>query len=171
MDDAARLRAQLEPLASALHASAQRDAEAKLSEARTRATASDQEAASKARKILAQAQADGEAAAEHESARRLVAAKRRARRRELEAQRAAYEALFAAAADRARKEPTYGELQDRLKQAAASVLGGQPAIVEDPQGRGGVLARADGRSVDLTLPVLVRRCITRMGKGVAALWS
>lgn len=168
------MKSQLEPLAVALADAAERDAEARLAEARAHAQTIQDEAASEVRDVLSKAEAEGVAAAERESSHRLVAAKRRARRGVLAAQRATFDALFdtaLAAIDSARGGQQYGSLQERLARTALETLGHEATVESDPDGRGGVLARADGRSIDLTLPVLVRRCISRMGKDVSKLWS
>lgn len=171
MDDASRLSTQLEPLRAALMAAARRDAEARLTEARARTVAIAVDADGAVRGILARAAAEGEAAAERRSAHRLAEAKRQARSQILRAQRAAYDALFDAALAALGgmcQRPEYGALQDRLARIAATVLGGDTPVQRGPEG---VVARSDGRYVDLTLPVLVRRCIARMGKKVSRLWQ
>jgi vacuolar-type H+-ATPase subunit E/Vma4 len=174
MDDDARLKSQLEPLAKALTATAHSDAQGRLDEARARATDIREDAASAAADILARAQAEGEAAAERESEHRLVAARREARHRVLEAQRRAYDGLFQAslaAVEGERGGPGYEALQERLEAVVDKTLGEDATRTVDPEGAGGVIGRSDGRCVDLTLPVLVRRCIEQMGEEVSRLWS
>ncbi len=174
MDDAARLRAQLAPLADALADAARADAEKRLQDARDRAAAIREDADARAKAVLAKAAAEGEAAAERQSARRLVEAKRQARRRVLEARRRAYDALLEAAVAAAvelRGRPEHAALQERLAGAATAALGADATVERDPGGRGGVVARSDGRSLDLTLPVLARRCLGAMGKEVVRLWT
>lgn len=174
MDDASRLKEQLEPLARALEAAARSAAEARLAEAQARVETMEKDADAKAARILSQAEAEGAAAAERESAHRLVAARRESRRQVLGAQRAAYDGLIDAALKsllQVREGPEYAALQDRLAMTAASALGEDATVQRDPDGQGGVIAQLNGRSVDLTLPVLVRRCVSHMAKDVSRLWS
>lgn len=174
MDDAARLKSQLEPLADALAEAAKRDAKAAVADAQAHARDIQTEGETHAKEILSKAEAEGGAAAARESAHRLVAAKRQARRRVLEAQRAAYDALFDSAlatVERGRDRPPYASLEDKLAQTATTALGADASVQRDPEGKGGILARLDGRSVDLTLPVLVQRCIAELGKDISKLWD
>lgn len=174
MDDTARLRSQLEPLAAALAEGAQRDADARIDEAEASAQSIQGKATSQASEILSSARTEGEAAAARESAHRLVAAKREARRRVLGAQRAAYDALFdaaLAAVGESRERPAYTSLEERLAQTAKTTLGADANVQRNPGGQGGVVARLNGRSVDLRLPVLVRRCIAEIGKDISKLWA
>jgi vacuolar-type H+-ATPase subunit E/Vma4 len=174
MDDASGLRAQLAPLDTALSAAAQRDAEASIAEAHERVEAIGKETDAKVRGIASSAAAEGDAAAARESAHRLVAAKRRGRRHVLEAQRAAYDALVEASLDalsRVREQPEYAALQERLALAATAVLGKDARLQRDPDDLGGLVAKSDGRSVNLTLPALVGRCVTGMGRDVSRLWE
>jgi vacuolar-type H+-ATPase subunit E/Vma4 len=174
MDDAAGLSAQLDPLAAALMAMARSDAQSRLTEARAKVASIREDADAAAKRVLAKAAAEGEAAAQREGAHRLVEAKRRARGRVLQAERAAYDRLFDVALKavlEVREQPECQVLEDRLARLAAGALGRGATVERDPQGQGGVLARSDGRCVDLTLPVLVRRCISRMGKEVSRLWA
>ncbi len=61
------------------------------------------------------------------------------------------------------------QLIERLGALARSQLGPDAEVVVDPV-RGGVVASAPGRRVDYTLPVLVERCVDRMGAEVDRLW-
>lgn len=174
MDNAARLSSELEPLADALAEAAERDAKAAVAAAQAHAQDIQTDGETHAKEILSRAEAEGQSAATRESAHRLVAAKRQTRRRVLEAQRAAYDALFdlaLATVEGGRDRPTYASLEEKLAQTATTALGADASVQLDPDGKGGVLARLGGRSVDLTLPVLVQRCIAELGKDISKLWA
>lgn len=178
MDDASglndRYAEQLAPLRNALTDRAKQDAEQRLAEARERADRIRQDAEAAAAERLAKAAAEGEAGAERESAHRRVEARRAARRRVLSAQKAAWDALIPAARaelDKRRDSQEYAALQERLAAEATARLGEGATVQRDPEGRGGVIAYADQRSLDLTLNTLLRRCLDRAGREVEGLWK
>ncbi len=94
------------------------------------------------------------------------------RERELTARRDVYdrarvEAVEAVAALRAAEG--YPSLLERLTAAARARLGEDAVVEVDPE-RGGVIARAGVRLVDLTLPALADRCLEGMGVRLRELW-
>lgn len=174
MDRPAVLTNELGPLRSALAGEARREADARLAEARRRAESIVGEAHTRAREITASAISEGESVARRQSARRLVEARRQARRQVLAAQRRAYERLIEAsvrALTDSRDEDALRELRARLTHLAEAALGGEAVVEPDPEGPGGILARAGGRRVDLRTRELVRRCVSRMGEEVTRLWT
>jgi hypothetical protein len=68
-----------------------------------------------------------------------------------------------------RNSAEYNDVLDRLGQRARRLLGPDAEIAEDPDG--GVVARAAGRRVDLTLDALVARALDRFGAEAQKLWS
>jgi vacuolar-type H+-ATPase subunit E/Vma4 len=174
MDCASRLKTELAPLETALLSEARAAAAERVRTAEERAGALDQQSASRAEAILKQAAAEGEGAAERAAAHRLVQARRQARTVRLQAERAAYDRLLAEsikAVQALRGRPEYQELERRRTELAKLLLGPEATIVANPGGQGGVEGRKGSRRVDLTLPVLVRRCVARLGAGVTKLWS
>ncbi len=132
------------------------------------------EAAHTAEAILARAGEEAAAEAEREHAAAMVRERRRARRVVLEAQRSAYDELVQRVRARAsalRTDPAYQELLDGLEQAARRQLGERVAVTRDPAPDGGLLAEADGRRVDYSLPALADRCVHELGAEVERLWQ
>jgi vacuolar-type H+-ATPase subunit E/Vma4 len=141
--------------ANALRAEATREANDRSVEARQRAEV-----------MISEARADGEAAAEREIEREHVRARRRARRIVLEARREVLDRLREAALDAvmaARSEPGYQVLLERLGARARDQLGADARLTVDPPDTGGVVAEADGRRVDYTIPALVDRELADAG--------
>lgn len=174
MDRDPRLSAQLAPLESALMTAAQEAAAARVADAESQAAAVGRDSADRAHTVLERARSEGKAVAEREAAVRLMQAKRRARGFVLKAQRGAYDRLFAEADAEVRAlrtHPAYGQLENRLVEAARSIIGPKAEVVRDPDGAGGVRAQAGSRVIDLTLPRLARRCIECLGERIAGLWS
>ncbi len=174
MDRDPRLTMQLAPLEAALIAAARKDADARLKEAQAQAGAAVAEANGKARAILEQAAAEGRRAAKRAAEHRLVDGRRRARRLILGAQHAAYQRLVREAiraAEDLRQCPGYADLERRLIDTAKAVLGPDAAVIQNPDGRGGVRASAGGRTVDLTLATLARRIVEHFGEEVTRLWA
>jgi len=123
--------------------------------------------------ILARTRAEAAAEAVIDSAAAMARERRRARRIVLEAQRAAYEEMIGhvrAGALALRADPTYGQLLEGLERAARRRLGEAPTLVEESAPSGGIVAEADGRRVDYTLPVLADRCAGELGAEVERLW-
>jgi len=174
MDRDSRLSAQLAPLEAALMASAREQAGRHLDDAGRTAEAATAEGAAGARAVLERAAAEGRRAAERAAAHRLVDGRRQARGLVLAARNTAYRGLIAeavAAAEALRGRSAYGELERRLTEIARELLGADATIVRDPDGQGGVQARHEGRTVDLTLATLARRCVERLGQEVTRLWA
>lgn len=149
-------------VAAAIAAEADISARARIDEATRGASA-----------ILDAARAEAAAEAGCEDAGLMVRERARARRIVLTAQRAAYEGLgerVRVAVVALRAESTYSDLLDRLERSAARELGARARIIRDPSGLGGVVAEADGRRVDCTLPVLADRCLRGLGAEVEQLW-
>ncbi len=137
--------------ADAMRAEATQDASDRVTEARERA-----------HRMIHEARMDGEAAAERETAREHVRARRRARRVVLEARRAALVRLRRAALDAAmaaRSDPGYAMLLERLTELARDQLGAEARLTVDPPDDGGVVAEADDRRVDYTIAAIVDRML------------
>lgn len=154
----ARLDAQLAPVREALLRMARSDAEAVLAEAdrdvaqqRTEAEDSARELVEEARRLGA---ADAAALADAERSRLL----RETRAVQLGAQRAAYDALVAAAADAVRAEVA-GDPQvvAALADRARRELGSDAVLTPIPEG--GLVAESGGRKVGLPLTALVERAV------------
>jgi vacuolar-type H+-ATPase subunit E/Vma4 len=174
MDRDPGLTAQLAPLEAAVIAAARKDADAQLEAAKAKAAAVVAEAEGNARAVLEQAASEGRGAAKRAAEHRLVDGRRQARRLILGAQQAAYQHLVREAiraTEDLRQRPEYTDLERRLIETAKDVLGADAEIVPNPDGHGGVRASAGGRTVDLTLTALARRCIERLGEDVTRLWA
>jgi vacuolar-type H+-ATPase subunit E/Vma4 len=161
-------------LRATLLAGAEAEAEAARAAGESRAEAERELARTESSRLQESARAEGEAAGDLEAARDLALARSGARRVVLEARQAVYEdfrscALADALALRAdRKE--YARLLERLEDEARRSLGDDVEIERDPEDVGGIRARAGARSVDLTLPTLVDRCVADLGARVEELW-
>jgi vacuolar-type H+-ATPase subunit E/Vma4 len=174
MDRDPGLTTELAPLETALMAAARNQAERQLHSAEAKAAATVADGAAKARDLLERAAAEGRRAAERAAEHRLVDGRRQARELVLAAQKAAYQRLVSravAAAEGLTSRSEYGDLERRLIDTAKSLLGPDAAVVTNPDGRGGVRASSGGRSVDLTLGALARRCVERLGQEVTRLWA
>ena len=164
----------VERLRGTLLDGAEAEARAVLAEADRRAAAEVELARTDSERLQDDARAEGEAAGELQSARAFALKRAAARRLVLEAREAVYQdfrsrSLAAALALRDDRE-TYERLLARLAAEARRTLGDDAELELDPAGMGGVRARAGKRSVDLTLPILVDRCIAELGVGVEELW-
>lgn len=164
----------VERLRATLLAGAEEEAQAVLAEADRRAAAEADRGQIESERLQDDARSEGEAAGELQSGRALALARAGARRLVLEAEEAVYqdfrrESLAAALALRDGRE-AYDRLLERLASEARRTLGDDAELELDPADVGGVRARAGRRSVDLTLPVLVDRCIADLGVGVEELW-
>jgi vacuolar-type H+-ATPase subunit E/Vma4 len=132
------------------------------------------EAQAKAREVIEQGRLEGAQAGAKESLRRRAAANRRARELRLAAQRGLIDELRLRARQAAlqlRKDSRYGELLERVSQAARSQLGADADVEVDPPDLGGVMARAGSTSVDYTLPALVDRAIAELDGQLETLWQ
>jgi hypothetical protein len=65
--------------------------------------------------------------------------------------------------------PDYAELHDGLERRARELLGPDADVTPDP--RGGVIATAPGRLVDLSLAAIAARTVDALGEEVARLWT
>jgi vacuolar-type H+-ATPase subunit E/Vma4 len=163
----------LAALEQALLADAEAEAKRAEHEAETAARERLADAEARARALVEQARLEGERLAAREGARRLGAARRRARERRLEAQRALYEEARAKAREAAlalRDDPRYPELLERLRRAAIAQLGTDAELTVDPPDRGGVIARAGAVQADYTLPTLADRALDASGTELKRLW-
>ena len=68
-----------------------------------------------------------------------------------------------------RRTDDYAALRERLERLARALLGPDAEVTGHPEG--GVVARAPGRRVDLSLPALADRALDRLGGEVRALWE
>jgi vacuolar-type H+-ATPase subunit E/Vma4 len=173
MDRDSRLTIELTPLEATLLAVAREQAAARVKAAEAQAAATKEDTDSRAKALLDQAATEGKVAAERAAKRYVVQATRQARTLVLAAERAAYERLVTDAVSvvRAlRDRPEYADLEQHLVDTAKAVLGTEAQVVRLTD-EGGVHARSGGRSVDLTLAGLARRCVERLGDRVTRLWS
>lgn len=163
----------VEPLRAALRA--QVDAETHRLDAEAAAACAGRlaEAREEARTLVMQGRREGEEAAMQERLRRRAVAGRRAREVQLEARRSLVDRLrrhaLAAALD-LKTDTRYPRLLDRLSATARAQLGADAVVELDPAGAGGLVARADRRYVDYTLPALVERAIDDLDGSLEALW-
>lgn len=101
-----------------------------------------------------------------------AAVRRRARRRELEAEFRAREALVDGAIEALRAQrgtPAYGRFVDELAERAVTQLGPDAEVVRDPPA-GGVIGTEGARRVDYTIPAVVERVVEDLGPAVEELW-
>ena len=150
-------------------------AAARLVEAETEAVSLTrlEDATQAAEAILTKARAEAVAEADSDGATAMGRERRRARRIVLEAQHAAYEGMIArvrAGALALRSDPAYGQLLEGLERSARRRLGDGPVVVQESTSGGGIVAEADGRRLDYTLPALADRCAGELGAEVERLW-
>ena len=164
----------VERLRATLVAGAEAEARVLLEDAELRAAAESERSRGDSAQLLDAARAEGDASGELQSARALALARADARRFVLEARAAVYEDFRsqALAASLALRDDlaAYGSVLRRLEAEARRSLGDGAELEVDPPDAGGVRAHAGRRSVDLTLPVLVERCIGSLGPAVEELW-
>ena len=165
-------RQALQPVRAQLIRRARADADATLAAAHADAAAQVAAARARAKAILDEARAQGEASAAAESAARHSSARRRARTSELDAERSVYEAVrdgVERGVLALHEAPDYAELHDGLERCAREPLGPDADVTRDP--RGGVIATAPGRLVDLSLAAIAARTVDALGEEVARLWT
>jgi hypothetical protein len=150
-------------LRSTILAAAEAEAQALVADAEHRAAVELERARERAAELVRRAGVDGRRAGELESARARALARRRAAALVLEAKRDAYESFrrdaLASSLRLRSDEQRYRALLERLEREARGALGTDAER-----------ARAGRRSVDLTLPVLVDRCVGALGARVVELW-
>jgi vacuolar-type H+-ATPase subunit E/Vma4 len=161
-------------LRSTILAAAEAEAQALVADAEHRAAVELERARERAAELVRRAGVDGRRAGELESARARALARPRAAALVLEAKRDAYESFrrdaLASSLRLRSDEQRYRALLERLEREARGALGTDAELEVDPEGAGGLRARAGRRSVDLTLPVLVDRCVGALGARVVELW-
>ena len=163
----------LEPLRTTLRAQAEADAGRRRTAADEECGRRIAEAEAGAHSLVEQGRLKGDEEAAREALRRRAGASRRARELQLEVQRSLLEELRLRARNAAlgrRADPLYPKLLDQLARAAHVQLGPDAALEIDPPGVGGVVGRAEGRSVDYSLPALVERAIEDLDGRLEALW-
>ncbi|MCZ4602784.1 hypothetical protein O3S80_03145 [Streptomyces sp. Lzd4kr] len=162
----------LSPVRAELLRAAHSEAETLLARAERDAAARVDEARVEARSILDAARRQGEADGADAARDLLVGARREARSRTLSARREAYEELRREAAERmqeVRRTDEYPPLRQRLEHRVRVLLG--PGVGMTEHADGGVVAEASGRRVDLSLPALADRALDRMGGEARNLWE
>jgi vacuolar-type H+-ATPase subunit E/Vma4 len=162
----------LSPVRAGLLRAAHADAEALLAHAEREAAALLDQAGAEARAILDEARRQGEADGSDAARDLLVRARRDARSRVLAARREAYQELRREAAERVRalrQTDGYTSLRAWLEQRARALLG--PAADVSEHADGGVVARAPGRRIDLSLTALADRAVDCVRGEVGSLWE
>jgi vacuolar-type H+-ATPase subunit E/Vma4 len=162
----------LAPVADALLAAARADADRTVATARADAERIRLEALEGERTIRAAARGRGAADGTKQAVQSLRLARRQAREAELVAQRQAYDELrrrVLARLSELRGDPSYADLLRRLHRQARATLGPGTEIAEAPAG--GVVARAGGRRLDLTLPALAEQALESLGSELGELWA
>ena len=162
----------LDPVRTRLIERARRDADAVVTAARAEAAATIAQAEQRAREILDQARALGEADAVVQSAASRVNARREARTIELEAEREVYQAVcdgVERGVCALRDSPDYPAIRAALERRVLAALGPDAEIAHHT--RGGVVGAAPGRRADLTLPVIAARTVEGLSGEAALLWT
>lgn len=165
-------RAALSPLRRELLRRARAEADRDIAAARADAAATVAAAHAEAADMLAVARMRGEQQAETELAAGQASARHDRRAEILDAQRDAYEQLRAAgraAICGLRDDSGYALLRENLRRVAVGLLGPDAAIVDDPAG--GIVATADGRRVDLSLPAIADRALDATAAQIGGLWT
>jgi hypothetical protein len=167
-----RVDAELEPVWSALLATARADAAAVLAAADEDAAATLVSAQDQVADLVATARREGAADAAATLAADRARGRREARRIELSARQEVWDQLrvrATAAVTALRDDPGYVRLRNRLA-ARAHQLAGPDAVVSEPA-EGGVVAISAGRRWDLSLPALAERAVGALGPEVERLWT
>ena len=125
-----------------------------------------------ARSLAEQGPARGARRPQREARRRRAAARRRARESQLERNARCYDELRLRArrGARAAGRPRVPEAARPPVAGARVQLGPDAAVEIDPPDIGGVVGRADGRSVDYSLPALAERAVEDLDGRLEALW-
>lgn len=162
----------LDPVRARLIERARADADTLLDAARTEAAKTIAAAQARAEAMLDEARARGEALAAAKTAELLTAARRDARGLELTAQHAIYDEArdgIKRGIQALRQAPDYPAVLAALQRRARELLGSDALVIEDE--RGGVIATAPGRRLDLSLPTISARVAEGLGEEVARLWT
>ncbi|WP_432193151.1 hypothetical protein [Streptomyces sp. bgisy027] len=162
----------LSPVRAELLRAAHTEAEALLARAERDAAARVEQARVEARTILDAARRQGEADGADAARELLVRARREARSRTLSARREAYEELRREAAERVRemrRTDDHPSLRRRLEHRARVLLGPGAEMIEHADG--GVVAQASGKRADLSLTALADRALDRLGGEARNLWE
>ncbi|HSP65262.1 MAG TPA: V-type ATP synthase subunit E family protein [Candidatus Deferrimicrobium sp.] len=141
---------------------AERDARTILAEADSEAARVRGEARRQATTTVEQAAREGEVVARHQADIDLRTTRRKTRARLLAAERTSEDRLLRDAVTAVlalRGDSAYPSLLDALTRLAGERLGPDATIERDPPGRGGVLARAGTRTLDLTLASLAMHAL------------
>jgi vacuolar-type H+-ATPase subunit E/Vma4 len=163
----------LDPYREARLAEARQRADALVAAAQAEGAARIGEASQQGEALVRRAREEGMADAEHETGLEAARARWRMRETVLRARREAYDELgrqVRTAALGLRTQPGYALLLRRLSALARRRFGSEARIERDPDGVGGVIAEADGRWVDYSLPALADRCLEDLGDAVERLW-
>lgn len=163
--------AALEPLRRAIRESAEQRAEDLMTAGARDAEQIRAAAAQQAALIRSAAIAAGETIARDAAAARSAQARRAARGLVLAAQREIADNWSRRAreeASRLREDPGYPDILRRLTARARAALGSRAVIREDP--RGGLVAEAGTRRLDLTLESLADSIVTRLQQTEPAPW-
>lgn len=163
-----------QPLRDALLAQVRDEAVRTLARADEEAGTRRREAEQHGRALVAQARAEGVAAAGLAGVHGEARSRHRARRLVLEARRELYDEVerqARAAAQTLRDRPGYARLLERLSALAREQLGDEAVLEVDPPDVGGVRASSGGRHVDYTLDALVRRCLSQKQHELDGLWT
>lgn len=163
----------LDPLAEALLADVRAESERAVAAARSKADEVLETARADAEALLDAARAEGESSAQADLDRSLADARRAAARSIQEARNGALSGLRAGALKAVQERcqgPDYEAFLDQLVDVAKAQLGPTVRVTRGVPGAGGVIAEAEGRLVDYTLPALVDRCLGGLGVGAEELW-
>ena len=151
-------------------AAAHEQAESILRDARAQAHEITASGAAAAAALVEHAQKEGEAAADLDTSREWITARRRARGLILSAQREMYEELRAAVARAVRADPRYQALLQRLAHDGQRQLGPGAEVEVDRDGEDGVRVTRKGRRIDWSVAAIVAGGLDRLGPRVTELW-
>lgn len=160
----------LESVRSRHLAAAGARADAMVRDARLQAQQVIADATASAAALVAQAEKEGEEAAQLDTSREWTAARRRARGIELTARRNAYEDVKAAVFAAVRADTHYLALLDHVADEIHRRLGPGAEVVPAAQGAEAVSGSRKHRHVEWSLEATVGACLEAMGPEVEALW-
>ena len=171
--DLDRIRAALEPVRRALVDDARTEAQrllvAAIDDAEEMVSTAREDVANR----VAQAEQANESAARARADLALGHTRRETHRQLLEAResirRQLVDALHGSALE-LRSAPRYPDLLEHYSMVARRQLGPDAVLERDPDDRGGIVARSDGRRVDYTLEALADRALETLAEGVMRLW-